>query len=474
MKLRSIVTAYKFEKVLATEWVLLGILSFFSFVLLHRYVDFDTLTMWSVNLVEVISRGRIWEFYEYTALNLHGVPLDHVGTNIFPLIPWGIWNIPLWIAQRFFEINILISIPAMLWSKLFLVLNLMVTALFTYKIGLLLTEDKAKSTWMAFLTLSSIHVFTGVYYTGQNCITSIMFSVMAVYWLLKSNNKMFLLFSAFAIATKPFFLFPFIAVLLLYEKNLLKTFVSIFAGVSILLLLSLIFWNAPMYQESIDTATAFGETVRFLFQFGIDVQYAHASFFVLGLLSIYVIMYMKNPEHEKEKWSYAIYAIAATYILILVFTYQSFYRYIYFVPFIFILLLSNIRAAKINMLAFGLMSLIISIFNVTTRLRWGFLYVRHLNRGVIDLVFGPELWDAPRKHESVKFLTHQFVPEWSYPALSAVIVFGAALLLIVNYPGYKAAVPFESQTCSRWILWANAFMFAPFLLALLYALLNTI
>ena len=95
-----------------------------------------------------------------------------------------------------------------LWSKLFLVIVEGVVLVFGYKMTMFLTENRTKALWVVLLSASFPFTLIGVFYSGQSDIIVLAYSSIAVYYLLKDNNKLFLIFSALAIISKPFFLFP--------------------------------------------------------------------------------------------------------------------------------------------------------------------------------------------------------------------------------------------------------------------------
>ena len=460
---------------LKIEWLLVSLMSFVSFIS-FRYFDLNTLTVWSLNLLDVIFEFRLRDFYLHSSLNLHGVANPTVGGDIFVLVPWAIWNMPVWIGQRFFELDVLNSILSMLWSKGFLVFCLGLTSKYTYKIGFLLTKDKQKSNWMALLSFSFIFAYIGVHYAGQNDIVTIAFSTMAIYYLFKGNIMFFVLFSAFAIASKPFFLFPYIAIILLKEKRVLGILEKIALGLSVTLFFRLIFFNAPMFAESL-AAGPTDAMLEYLLGPGVPSPFGNISFFALGLLFFYYISYVKKPKNENEFRIFTIYVITSVYTVMLIFGQHVFYRYLFFIPFIFILIISNARTAKFSLILFAIISGLILISIISGFSIWNGNYVtlatQFMYRDVIDLIFGEELWYEARRYHSLAFFS-DMIPSWIWPALSAIISFGSTLLLVINHPNFKGEVPFDGSPCSRWVYWLNAFLFLPFLLGIFYALFSLV
>ena len=127
------------------------------------------------------------------------------------------------------------------YSKMFLVLCTVIMLVYAKKITYLITGDKSKSVWAMFLTASSTYLYLSVCYSGQNDILMITASVIGVHCLLKNKHKAFIAWSLLAVSIKPFFLLPFLAVLLLTEKNFLKIFGKAFIVSSGVILQKMIF-----------------------------------------------------------------------------------------------------------------------------------------------------------------------------------------------------------------------------------------
>ena len=109
---------YRSDRVLLGEWIMLGATVLFMFVAIS-FVDMHSLTIWSTNVLDVTFDGNIRNLYEFTAKNLHNVQHQYLGSELFSVLPLSIWNIPIWIAQRFFGKDIMHSAVLMAWSKLF-------------------------------------------------------------------------------------------------------------------------------------------------------------------------------------------------------------------------------------------------------------------------------------------------------------------------------------------------------------------
>lgn len=158
---------YYSDRVLLGEWILAAVVGLYVFISV-TYSDMRSLTIWSTNVWDVIFDSNIFNLYEYSAQNVFHAPHQYLGSELMSVLPWSIWNLPIWAIQYFAGIPILESPLMLAWSKLFLVLLTFVVLIYTYKITYLITSDKNKCLWAVFLTSSSFYVYIGVFYAGQN------------------------------------------------------------------------------------------------------------------------------------------------------------------------------------------------------------------------------------------------------------------------------------------------------------------
>ncbi len=278
-------------KVLKIEWGVAITLSFLMLISFF-YLDTRSLTVWSVNLLDAISEGKIWDYYSYCYINEYGAASAAFAGPYIVLIPWAIWNIPIWLIQKYVGIAIISNPFMMIWSKIFLVIAEGIMLLYAYKITMFLTKNKEKAWWVIFLSASFPFTLIGIYYSGQSDIIVLAYATIAIYYLLKDKEKIFLLFSALAIVSKPFFLFPFVVLVLYTEKNIFKVFMKFLSGCSFSIIFQVIYRNAPMFKESYDLTPA-GENMDMLTRtsFG-RVLGTNGSWFFLLFIILCVIAYI--------------------------------------------------------------------------------------------------------------------------------------------------------------------------------------
>lgn len=464
---------YHSDKVLITEWIMAGIIGAFIFVSFN-YSDLRSLTIWSTNLLDVLYDGRFFDYYAFSAQNLHHISHQYVGCDITAFLPWAVWNIPIWLVQRFggFEI---VKTPWMLaWSKLFLVGVLAAILYYTYKVCMILTDNRNKSMWAVFLSASSAYVYIGICYAGQNDILSILFSIIAIYKLMQNKQWMFLLFSALAISVKPFFLFPLIAVILLYEKSIPKAVLKTVSTLSVLLFCKLLFHGAPMYKESLQNGPI-NDMLLNIFSSKISTGFGSISFFAMALVVVYLFCFTRKCPDNNTRNKYSIYAVTVTYMLYFMLCSDTFYRPLLLVPFLFIMIVQNKHLFRYNILLETFMSFFLTL---QMALRGSPIFrTVEINYTWVQQLFGEVKNQDQIRYPTLNFalarigsrlFTHINIINILWPAISGIAFICAIIIIVLNFPREKIKLPLDGEVCERWILWLRMCIILPFAALALY------
>ena len=227
--------------------MLISIVMFLS----YGYVDLKSLTVWSLNLLDCLWDGNLYGYYSYCAENAYGLVHTYMGANYIPLIPWAIWNIPVWILQKWFGIAVIGHAWTLLYAKLFFAAMLAVTLFYSYKIMVIIVGERERCTKVLYLTLSFPMMMIAVYYAGQTDIVSVCLFVIAVHRLVQGNRKGFYLWSALSIGAKPYILLAYVAVVLLMEKNIWKILLKCFGGGAFLFCYFSLYIARLLYMRSL-------------------------------------------------------------------------------------------------------------------------------------------------------------------------------------------------------------------------------
>ena len=470
---------YRSDRVLLGEWILAIVTGLFVFVTACTW-DLQSLTIWSTNVWDCIVDGNFRGLYAYTAENIYNVHHQHMGSELMSVLPWSIWNLPIWIIQRFFNKPIIDSAVMLAWSKLFLVVISVVMLRFTKKIAYSVTGDSVKSTWAVFLTASSSYLYLSVCYSGQNDILMICASVLAVNCLLKNKEKAFLAWAFLAISIKPFFILPFLAVLLLYEKNFLRIIGKTVVASAGLILQKLLFMGAPGYAESMNSGPA-KQMLAEMFPANLNTNFGGISFFAISLVVIYFYCYTRDftkaelDDPSRLLPKYIVYMITVTYTCYLMFSPFSYYRLATLLPFLYIVLVQNKQMILYNTIFDIIMqfSLIMKMILRGSKL----FQVRFLNKALIQRFFGYYVkYHGDSSYASIDnylFDKNDLIENYQ-PMFAGASVICAVLLLVLNHPGEKIKLKVSGEKNVRALLWLRTLIILPFALLSVYLFARTV
>lgn len=346
------------------EWCMIGLITIFV-MLSFTYVDNVSLTIWSTNMLDCLWEGNVSNYYQYNSLNLHNLAHQSLSGGFLILVPLAIWNIPIWIAQYFFGVEITTSNVCMFWPKLFYVVIFIIMLCFTKKICEKLWNDSQKTIYVILLCASSIYMHIGITYSGQNDILWITLGVVAFYYYLDDRWKEFLLFINLSLLMKPYFLLPCIAIVLIKEKSVIEVVKKLLLSVSGYVLMQIFLHFVPGYAESTIIAGNLEEIMfRKYLENTITTPFGEASVVIVVLLVIYLFCFIYQGKDEDITNRFAIYMMCVVMISWLVFGRENFYRVLMILPWLYILLIDNEQYFEVNM-----------CLNVTLSFVWTIVYV---------------------------------------------------------------------------------------------------
>ncbi len=448
----------KYFKELKTEYKIAFVISGFFFLLTAMtsyYYDLQSLTVWSINIWDTLyMTGNPLNYYSYSAQNLHGLVHPMVGSDIIIYLPWAVWNIPLWILHRFFRVSIVGNCFALFYSKSFLIALSVGCTVLLRKMGVLLTQEKETENIYAgcFLFLSSFFTLTSVAYTGQNDILVIFVFLLGLHALLKGNFNGFLFWAALSIGFKPFFIFPYIAIIMFKEKRIHYILLYLLSSMSVYVVQKLPFWNAPMYQESLAQGpTAY--TFQLLLESSLPLTPVHASVFAMGLLIVYLLAYFDHPE---ENGSYkVIYYCMLSFLCYFLFTRYEYYRPLYLVPFIYLIIMARPAFRRINLLLeMATTAFLIYYFVYNT-----FFFFDN------NFIHFPLSKEAPM---TITQLAVRLFPTVYNTVAMAFVIVCMGLFAIINHPRFQSRNNILTMKEERYLIILRSLLFAaPYVVAVL-------
>ncbi len=470
---------YHSPDIYAWEWAAVGavvLLTMMSFV----YIDTKSLTVWSANLWEVISQGKLLHFYEYTAENIYDLRHQYMGCDIFAILPLAIWNLPIWIIQHTSGTPIVSSPGMLLWSKIGLEVCTIATAHLAYKMTMLITKDKARSMWAAMLTVGSSVCIIGVGVAGQTDIFVVLYAAFSVYFMMKGDKKLMLLFAALSIAVKPFFIFALLPLVLLTQKNIFKAALECALSLTLMGVFRVIGGLFPLYKESMSQ----GPSVKILFNLtdtGFEAPYGKSSFFLIGLLILCFVAYFTEPESDEERNRYYIYIATAVFLIMNAFGKTEFYRAIVIMPYFSVLLVSNTKYFRFNLF----LSFVFQ-FSYTFALSCASHFAlssEYTTDSIFSKVFAPhEEFSQVYNNNFYKIVLNSdangYVSTFLINAFSGIAVLAAVLILVLNYPKFKHEFDMgkkgEFEKYDHGLLLLNSLVYLPSLLMLYIMYFNNL
>lgn len=332
--------------------LLITVLTIVIMWLTFDYCDLNSMTAWTLNIWDLIfdPQMTLMNFYEYTQLNVHGAFHDNCAGNYLWLLPWCLWNFPLWLITKVFGISNVVNIYCLLWSKLFLVLLHCGTAYLTYKISEKLGHNQ---NFLAFLLmLASPEILISVGYAGQDEIVYMFCFLLAIYQLLCEKKLSAYLLCIITVSFCPIMILP-VSVLILYgEKRIIPAVVCEMGILIPLMVFEYIYRHDSIYQnvKRVHSLTTLGSSM--LNESTLDIGMGTVSICIVLCLIIYFLCYTSTYVPDVR----LIYYLSLMMVIINFFTTQYFYRAFLYVP--FLILITTINLSNINVNIFLLCILI--------------------------------------------------------------------------------------------------------------------
>ena len=314
---------------------------------LFRYEDIASYTVWSVNFWDLITEGRLGEFYSYSQENLRQAPHGMFCGSYLTIFPWILWNFPLYLTHRLPGNGIVDSLPCILWSKMLLLICAAGTGFYVYKIVKDIMNRTEEQGWLAVvLSVGGYEIINSTSYAGQDEIIYVACIVAALYYLLVGKRKAFLMCACLSVTVCPIMLIPFLVAYLIYEKRIFKIGCQTLLVLMPSILFEILYYNNELYQKtkSINSLSIFESMMN-----GDLIGTALGTVSIVGvaLIVLFFVCYIESKE-EKDRPFFLIYMVAVSFFIICFMApFNVFYRFGIYVPFWAILLV--LYKDRINM-----------------------------------------------------------------------------------------------------------------------------
>lgn len=348
---------------LKKQYVVIGIIYLLIFYA-YMYSDILITTSHGINFWDILFQGKIRDFYNLCISDIDNSAYqiyNEAGYDILIYIIFAIWNFPLWLIKHFFKINIWHSALAMIWAKSLVLFFCILNWKAILKICKKMNMNEQQLHTVSLLLISSPLLFSCVFVFSQYDVIYLFFVLLAVYYYLDDNDKMFLGMMAIAIPIKPLAAFVFPPLILYKEKNVFKIMGQTFCILS------------PWALLKVILPAKFGAgyvLVFMLFKNKIVVEFEAISLFVLLNIAFYILCYCIKFNEISFKKNVIQICYLSFYVFLSV-CIGSPYWYILMLPFQIILICANWENRYISAILETCYSLCIIAYHVW-QIPWGF------------------------------------------------------------------------------------------------------
>lgn len=244
-------------------------------------------------------QGHFWDFYEWDAYQYN------MWASYMPstYLVFALWNIPIKLLgivtcpERFAA-----NTAVLMWYKLLPVLLYLASGYLIYKISMVIGMGGKKSRLCAYAFLTTPIGFFSQFMFGQYDIFTVILILLGIYYYLKDNRKLFVLFFALSLPFKYYSLLIFVPLLLLREKNIFRIFRDMICVTLCYAAEFAFYFHSPLFRQYV---LGFGPT-GYVYQAGIDTGAAHLSLVMMLFCAICALAYFTHTETKGElsQWSF--------------------------------------------------------------------------------------------------------------------------------------------------------------------------
>ena len=301
----------KSSKLIKTLWII-SIVSIVFISCMHTYNDILVTGKQGVLFWDILFSGKILSFYE-NAMVYSGNPYYPVEQYaLYPFLYYlifAIFEFPIWVIEKIFAVNAYNSIAGNIYNKMVLLFFVLLDIYALHKLLKQLgNEDESISLYLL-LYVTSMTVITSTYITGQYDVINIFFILMGIYYWLRKDTRMFLLYFAISINLKYFGIMFFIPLLLIDEKNILKIILKTIIAVTPTLVLMLIF---SLGSKDVAGGVGTGVVSMYITKFIVNDltigNHEMSSFVLISIISC-LIAYFHRYDNDEERLKIAIFVL---------------------------------------------------------------------------------------------------------------------------------------------------------------------
>lgn len=402
-----------------------------------EYCDLDSMTAWTFDFWDLFFQGRLDEFYRYAALQTHGAFHVNCGGNYLWLLPWCIWNLPLWIVHSLSGVVLVTNFWSLCWSKLYLLLFQWVLAHYTAKICALFITQKTRLMLVYLLVFASPEVMMSVGYAGQDEIVYMALFVAGLYYALCGQKKKTYLMMVITVSFCPIMILPVIMLFILMEKNIPKIIISVCGTVVPLLLFEAAYQNSMAYQGAKALNDFWAMIQSMLMGTAVLGRIENISIGGVLLVLLYFFCYQIKTDSDDFKHK-VIYAQTAVFLIICFLMTVEYYRLFLYVPLLVILIVISGQNERVNLFLLAVLTygraFIACATNRPQNMNTGYVMKNSWVTRLCD-------WAGSSKYVEGRSLYEYWLSAERMETLFTIVISSTVacmiILFVINYPGFK-------------------------------------
>ena len=215
----------RLKKISTYDTILYALTAILLFVLLisHTYNDILATTRHGINFWSILGQGKFLEFYELNYCppgnNIY-TTFQRCSYNILVYFVFAVWNLPLFLLERFAGMDVMNNIFCLIYSKMLVVTAAGITVVILKHIlkSLQIPEDRHRL--FLYIYGSSSLLISVVFITAQYDILSLVFQLLGVWAFIEKKDRQFVFWFAIGFCFKFFALIIFLPLLLLRHKKI--------------------------------------------------------------------------------------------------------------------------------------------------------------------------------------------------------------------------------------------------------------
>lgn len=346
---------------------------FFTFI----YNDILETIGVSVNFWDTLFSGNLRAFYgQRWQLTSLGYEKELQAVYDFPIyIVFSIWNFPLWIVKTVSGIDIMNSVPCLMWGKAILLVFTFLIIVAIYKLCQQLDVDKTYSILACVIFLTSNLYLSSVIMMSAYDIIPLLFSVLGVTEYIKGNTKRFIICFMCATTLKYFALLIFIPLYLLKEKNFVKIVGSVLLVMSPVAIFRILIPHATTItvgsevpfslMDMLKATDLSGLSSAYMIYYPKELSIGIVHFSLMAYIILFAFSYILPADMVEKYKSFPIYFCVLSYSILFVFCFTHPYWILIIMPFVAVLIAVNKDHVIINL-------------GIDTLLAWGLLIAQML------------------------------------------------------------------------------------------------